>query len=311
MIGHFGAGYSAREEHFDQDGTNIAMTSTPWGQLLALTPLLPWSLACAAAMGAEHTAGSAVRWADRRLNLMAGAWVLLAIFFCQVLLMMLFTLVYKVVRPIHFPIALDRGYPGAVVVGGLSWVVLYDFAYYMFHRAQHRFAWLWRFHAVHHSDTAMNATTYARQHVLESVFQSVLILFPMLLLFRLSPATALVVGLISAALQFWIHADVRVHYGRWSAVLVSPLQHRWHHNRDQRQREANFAGVFPWIDVLLGTYRAPDPHTRIDTGLFDGTTWGDMLGLLTADPAARRVIETPVTEAHDMPGLSRTPGADQ
>jgi len=287
------------------------MTSTPWGQLLAFTPLLPWSLACAAAMGAEYKTGSTVRWVDRRLNLMAGAWVLLAIVFCQVLLMVLFALVHKVVHPGYFPILLDRGYPGAMVVGAVLWVGFSDAAYYVFHRAQHRFAWLWRFHAVHHSDTAMNATTYVRQHVLESVFQSVLILFPMLLLFRLSAATALVVGSISAMLQFWIHADVRVHYGRWSAFLVSPLQHRWHHNRDQRQGEVNFAGVFPWIDVLLGTYRAPDPHTRIDTGLFDGTTWSDMLGLLTADPAARRVVETPVTEAHEMPGLGEALSVDQ
>ena len=250
-------------------------------------------------MGAERATGSSVRWADRRLNLMAGAWVLLAIVFCQVLLVVLFALVYKVVRPIHFPIVLDRGYPGATVVGALLWIVLYDLAYYAFHRAQHRFAWLWRFHAIHHSDPAMNATTYARQHVLENVFQSVLILFPMLLLFRLSPSTAVVVGLILAALQFWIHADLRVHYGRWSAILVSPLQHRWHHNRDQRQREVNFAGVFPWIDVLLGTYRAPDSHMHVDTGLFDGTTWDDMLGLLTARPATRRIVETRATQNAD------------
>jgi sterol desaturase/sphingolipid hydroxylase (fatty acid hydroxylase superfamily) len=280
------------------------MISIPIGQLLALTPLLPWSLACAAAMGAEHTTGSSVRWVDRRLNLMAGAWVLLAIVFCQILLLVLFALIHKIVRLDRFPIVLDHGYPGAAVVGALLWIVLYDLAYYAFHRAQHRFAWLWRFHAVHHSDPAMNATTYARQHVLESVFQSVLILFPMLLLFRLSPGTALVAGLLSAVLQFWIHADVRVHYGRWSTILASPLQHRWHHNRDQRHGEVNFAGVFPWIDVLLGTYRAPDPHIRVDTGLFDGTTWNDMLGLLTADPAMRTDVETRAIDAHELPSFS-------
>ncbi|BDU22023.1 hypothetical protein DYGSA30_34800 [Dyella sp. GSA-30] len=252
-------------------------------------------------------AGSSARWADRRLNLAAGAWVILAMGVCQVLLLVLFALVQKVVHPDHLPIVLDRGYPGAAVVGALLWIVLYDLAYYAFHRAQHKFAWLWRFHAVHHSDPAMNATTYARQHVLESVFQSVLILFPMLLLFRLSSDTALVVGLLSAALQFWIHADVRVHYGRWSTILASPLQHRWHHNRDQQYGEANFAGVFPWIDVLLRTYRAPDPHIRVDTGLFDGTTWNDMLGLLTADPAMRAGVETRANDAHEMPSFSSVP----
>jgi lathosterol oxidase len=96
------------------------------------------------------------------------------------------------------------------------------------------------------------------------------------------------VGLISALLQFWIHADLPVHYGRWSVFLTSPLQHRWHHTRHEHHGEMNFAGVFPWIDAIFGTYKAPDSHTRIDTGLFDGTTWPDTLGLLSADPAARR-----------------------
>jgi sterol desaturase/sphingolipid hydroxylase (fatty acid hydroxylase superfamily) len=284
------------------------MTETSLGQLLALAPLLPWSLACAAAIGAERASGSSVCWADRRLNLTAGVWVLLAIIFSQVLLLVLFIVLQKVVHPIHPPIVLDSGYPGASVVGALVWMVLYDAAYYGFHRAQHKFAWLWRFHAVHHSDSAMNATTYARQHVLESVFQSVLILFPMLLLFQLSPGTAMAVGLISAVVQFWIHADVRVHYGRWSAIVASPLQHRWHHNRDPQYGEVNFAGVFSWIDVLFGTYRAPDPRIHVDTGLFDGTTWNDMLGLLTADPGMRRAV---VTDAHEVPAPGRTLGADQ
>jgi sterol desaturase/sphingolipid hydroxylase (fatty acid hydroxylase superfamily) len=284
------------------------MASIPLVQLLLLTPLLPWSLACAAAVIAERATGSTVRWADRRLNIMAGAWVLLAIVFCQVVLAVLLALVNIAAHPVRFPIVLDRGYPGAAVVGGLVWLVLYDLAYYAFHRAQHRFGGLWRFHAVHHSDPAMNATTYARQHVLESLFQSTLILFPMLLLFRLSPGTALVMGLASAALQFWIHADVRAHYGWWSTLLTSPLQHRWHHDRDPQQPGVNFAGTFPWIDVLFGTYKAPDPHTRIDTGLFDGTTWNDMLGLLVARPAARARIGGHVDKADGAPhaGASET-----
>ena len=286
------------------------MTSTPLGQMLALTPLLPWSLACVAAVGVEHTTGAPVRWADRRLNLAAAAWVLLAIICAQLLLLVLLMLVHRVAGSTLLPVAVDRGYAGAPVVGVVVWFVLYDLAYYAFHRAQHRFAWLWRFHAVHHSDPAMNATTYARQHVLENVFQSVLILFPMLLLFDPSTKTGLAVGFISAAVQFWIHADVRVHYGRWSVFLVGPLQHRWHHNRDPQHRDVNFASTFPWIDLLFGTYKAPDPHIRVETGLFDGTTWNDMLGLLSADAATRTRIEIPALAVEEAVP-QRMMGTDQ
>jgi sterol desaturase/sphingolipid hydroxylase (fatty acid hydroxylase superfamily) len=267
------------------------MTPSFLSQLFMLTPLLPWSVACVAAMGAEHATGSSVRWEDRRLNLVAGAWVLLTVAVTQVLLVVALTLIHQATHTVQAPWALDQGYPGAAIVGVLVWIILHDTAYYIFHRAQHSVPWLWRFHAIHHSDPTMNATTYARQHVLENVLQSAFILLPMLLLFRLSSTTVLAIGLISAALQFWIHADVPVHYGPFSLMLASPLQHRWHHTRNAQDGETNFAGVFPWIDAIFGTYRAPDPHIRITTGLFDGTTWTDIAGLLGASPRARRAIQ--------------------
>jgi sterol desaturase/sphingolipid hydroxylase (fatty acid hydroxylase superfamily) len=255
-----------------------------------LTPLLPWSAACAAAMGAERVAGSSVRWADRRLNLVAGAWVLLTMAVTQVMLGITLIVIHQVTHTTQGLWALDQGYPGAAAVGVLVWMVLHDVAYFIFHRAQHRISWLWRFHAIHHSDPVMNTTTYARQHVLEGVFQSFLILLPMLLFFRLSPGQALAIGAISALLQFWIHADVPVHYGRLSLLLSSPLQHRWHHTRDAQHGETNFAGVFPWIDAIFGTYKAPDPRIQINTGLFDGTTWTDIAGLLGASPVTRHAV---------------------
>lgn len=247
---------------------HAAMTAVHLPFWLTVSPLIPWAAAIVGLTLVEHLAGSPVRWADRRTNLVAGAKVLAAILLTQVGLGLLLALEHRLTHTAQAPIALDQGYPGAAWLGALAWVGLYDVGYYLFHRLQHRWAWLWRFHAVHHADPAMSASTYVRQHVMETVFQAVLLLLPMVLLFRLAPGTAFAVGLVSGLFQFWIHADLPVHYGRASWLLASPLQHRWHHAREAQVGPVNFAGVFPLWDVLGGTYRAPVTGPRIPTGLF-------------------------------------------
>jgi sterol desaturase/sphingolipid hydroxylase (fatty acid hydroxylase superfamily) len=260
---------------------------------LSVSPLLPWTAAILVLALIEHFVGSPVRWAHRRDNLVAGGKVLLSILLTQLTLGVVLALVRHATHTPQAPIALDQGYPGAAVIGGLAWVVLYDAGYYGFHRLQHTWAWLWQFHAVHHSDPDMNATTYVRQHVLEVVFQSTFLLFPMLLLFRLSPATAFIVGLVSGLFQFWIHADVPVHYGRLSTFLASPLQHRWHHARDVQVGQVNFAGVFPWLDALFCTYKAPVKGARIPTGLHN-TSENQPVVEMPSDAVLSRL--TPITE---------------
>lgn len=57
------------------------------------------------------------------------------------------------------------------LVGGMGKVVLsfvlLDVTLYLWHRACHKFEWLWQFHKIHHSDLTMNVTTAFRVHVLE------------------------------------------------------------------------------------------------------------------------------------------------
>jgi len=40
-------------------------------------------------------------------------------------------------------------------------------------------------------------------------------------------------------------------------VLASPAFHRWHHTTEQEGLDRNFAGLFPFIDVLFGTFYMP------------------------------------------------------
>jgi sterol desaturase/sphingolipid hydroxylase (fatty acid hydroxylase superfamily) len=45
--------------------------------------------------------------------------------------------------------------------------LLLDFLQYAMHRCQHAVPWLWRFHALHHSDPDVDVTTSVRHHPIE------------------------------------------------------------------------------------------------------------------------------------------------
>ena len=49
-------------------------------------------------------------------------------------------------------------------------VVFYDITTYWIHRSAHRVPLLWRFHRVHHSDTALDSSTFFRSHPIELIF---------------------------------------------------------------------------------------------------------------------------------------------
>jgi sterol desaturase/sphingolipid hydroxylase (fatty acid hydroxylase superfamily) len=55
----------------------------------------------------------------------------------------------------------------------------------------------------------------------------------------------------------FIHADLPWMYGRFSAVFVSPVMHRWHHARDVTGSGSNFATLFSVFDRGFGTYYVP------------------------------------------------------
>jgi sterol desaturase/sphingolipid hydroxylase (fatty acid hydroxylase superfamily) len=139
------------------------------------------------------------------------------------------------------------------LVAALGIAVAGNFFYYWFHRAQHRFGWLWRFHSVHHSITEMSATA-SYHHVTEDLFQYVAVTVPMAVLLGVQsgPVPWLVVVLVGTQAYF-IHSSVRLSFGPLRYLLCDNRFHRIHHSRDAQHRDRNFGTVSPVWDALFGT----------------------------------------------------------
>lgn len=154
--------------------------------------------------------------------------------------------------------------PLALILAPVVGAAVYDFFFYWFHRAQHR--WLWQYHAVHHSVRELSAVN-AYHHVSEPVFQALFLLVPASLLGSdtgyLAPAMAVILHLHSA----FIHSPTRLHLGPLRAFFCDNRFHRIHHSLEERHFDRNFGAFTTLWDRLFGTAYFPDSDEWPDTGL--------------------------------------------
>lgn len=150
----------------------------------------------------------------------------------------------------------------------------FDFFYYWYHRTEHVTS-LWHYHAVHHSDTAMNPTTAFRHHFFENVIRVPIVDLPLMLIFIDATANPNVgvMGMILTAfisyLGVFAHSNLRIGFGPLAWLIINPQIHRVHHSLELRHADKNFAAYFPILDVIFGTYYHPARNEYPETGVVD------------------------------------------
>jgi sterol desaturase/sphingolipid hydroxylase (fatty acid hydroxylase superfamily) len=138
----------------------------------------------------------------------------------------------------------------------LEIMFLTDLLQYWVHRSFHRSSFLWNFHAVHHSARTMDWLASSRMHLVEIVCLRGITVIPMFVLGFSQPALyayLLFVYLLSA----FVHSNLRLGFGLFERLLVSPRYHHWHHAVEKEAIDVNFAVHFPVLDWLFGTYYLP------------------------------------------------------
>ncbi|MCC7116583.1 MAG: sterol desaturase family protein [Burkholderiales bacterium] len=154
--------------------------------------------------------------------------------------------------PVRFP----DGVAGSVLQT-IAFFVVFDFFFYWWHRAQHRWRWLWIQHRFHHQDRYVNVTTVHRYHFSEEIFRIFVIFVPMAVLFDFKPPTVASVWTAFLLWGYWIHMNLRVGLGPLGRWISGPQFHRFHHTPEYGH--VNFAAIFPFWDRLFGTYHHPEP----------------------------------------------------
>lgn len=148
-------------------------------------------------------------------------------------------------------------------------ILLFDGWMYLWHRANHQFPFLWRFHRVHHSDQEMDATTAIRFHIGEILLSSGLRLIVIPLLGVTLPQLLLYETLLLPVILFH-HSNVNFpeRLDRWLRILlVSPAIHRVHHSRVRVETDSNYSSVFSFWDRLASSFRLRPDAADIQFGL--------------------------------------------
>ena len=104
-------------------------------------------------------------------------------------------------------------------------VVILDLWIYWWHRANHEFPLLWRFHSVHHFDELLDSTSALRFHFGE-VLLSALVRVPVILLLGMSLASVIVFEALVMVAAIFHHSDVRLpgtFERALSKVVITPV----------------------------------------------------------------------------------------
>jgi sterol desaturase/sphingolipid hydroxylase (fatty acid hydroxylase superfamily) len=147
----------------------------------------------------------------------------------------------------------------------IIFLVASDFLLYWTHRLFHT-GEMWKYHAVHHSSEELDWISAARFHPV-NIFLGSVAVDVILLLAGISPNVMLFVGPFTTAHSAFVHANLNWTLGPFKYVLASPVFHRWHHTSEAAGGGTNFAGTFPVIDLMFGTFRMPKDELPADYGI--------------------------------------------
>src|ERR1700744_1320346 len=144
----------------------------------------------------------------------------------------------------------------SVPVQVLFFLVTHDLYIYLFHRFQHSNKLFWRIHEAHHSGKEIDFLAGSRSHVLEIVINQTIEFAP-IVIFGAAPEVIPIKALLDAMFGMFIHANVKVRFGKLKYFLNSPELHLWHHANYREVFHANFSTKFSMWDYLFGTIYDP------------------------------------------------------
>jgi sterol desaturase/sphingolipid hydroxylase (fatty acid hydroxylase superfamily) len=138
----------------------------------------------------------------------------------------------------------------------LIFIFLFDALSYIWHRASHKFSWLWLWHKLHHQEPVIETTSAFRFHPIEITLS----FFPRLALTTLLSATTIeliifeIVFQISNMLQHSNFTLPKKLDQILAKFIITPSQHRLHHSQNEAQQNKNFSTIFNIWDKLFRTH---------------------------------------------------------
>jgi sterol desaturase/sphingolipid hydroxylase (fatty acid hydroxylase superfamily) len=146
-------------------------------------------------------------------------------------------------------------------------VLMYEFIVYWWHRAMHRFSWLWHsFHQFHHSAERLDTYGAFWFSPLDAAGFTFVTSLALTLILGVSVEAAVLTLYVTFFLAVFQHANICT--PQWLGYLVQrPESHSHHHGRGIHRD--NYADL-PVFDLIFGTFRNPAKH--LENGFHHGAS---------------------------------------
>lgn len=173
----------------------------------------------------------------------------------------------------------------SVAQAGLAFLLM-DLSFYYWHRANHAWPFLWRFHNAHHVDNDLDVSTAVRFHFVEVGLSAAFRALQVTLIGG-TPWMFVVYETVFQLNTLFQHSNLRLPIAVERVlilVLVTPRMHGIHHSKRFHETNSNWSSVFSWWDRLHGTLRLNVPQSEIDIGIVgyplpDDNTVAAVLGM--------------------------------
>jgi sterol desaturase/sphingolipid hydroxylase (fatty acid hydroxylase superfamily) len=156
----------------------------------------------------------------------------------------------------------------------LEILLIADFLGYSYHRLIHSCGRLWQLHRIHHSSPQLDWLANVRLHPIDKILGDCFQFIPIFCL-GFDTLPLLYYTIFLGFQGFLNHSNIRVSLGPLRWLLVSPEFHHWHHGKDPRAYNKNFAPHLVIFDLLFGTAYVPADRSLPDRyGVGDTTPDG-------------------------------------
>jgi sterol desaturase/sphingolipid hydroxylase (fatty acid hydroxylase superfamily) len=148
-------------------------------------------------------------------------------------------------------------------------ILLIDYTLWHWHWANHRVAFFWRFHSVHHVDRDMDASTALRFHFGE-LGLSIGFRALQIVAFGADPFSVAIYQILLYAAILFHHSNTRLPIGLERVLvrlIVTPRMHGIHHSDYQNETDTNWSSLLSAWDYLHGTIRLNVPQETIEVGV--------------------------------------------
>jgi sterol desaturase/sphingolipid hydroxylase (fatty acid hydroxylase superfamily) len=150
----------------------------------------------------------------------------------------------------------------------LVFFVVLDFVQWFTHILLHRYAFLWKFHKVHHSVKEMGFAAHLRYHWMENVLYKPLKAFGVMILGGFEPEQAYIVHFLAITIGHLNHSNIKITWGPLKYLLNNPVMHLYHHAYDlpKGRYGVNFGISLSLWDYIFGTHHIPEDSGTIELG---------------------------------------------